>query len=231
MIERLPASDRAALAWAPAALEQEVRPLLEGELTADAVATCTAGVMGVLVRLVPALANLLGAERFLSEVDSAYAGALERLRDFLPDPGSRRSADWVVGALQGFIRLVAQVPPEEFSAALDAEHIAEAVSIDALKDDAAGILRGFTLLMAAMSIADRGGDPQRAAELSDLAFLDTSRAVDRLAATGIRIAAPSLNAAPGSPGREILALVEEARAALTVDDIEGLSRARLRDLR
>jgi hypothetical protein len=84
--------------------------------------------------------------------------------------------------------------------------------------------------MAAISIADQGGDPERAAELCDLAFLNAAHAVDHLAPAGWAIA-PDLRAVPDDRGREILATVEEARAALGAEDIDVISRARVHDLR
>ena len=229
LLERLPASERAGFAWAPAVLEQEILPLLEGPLTTDAVVACTTRVFGVLGKLIPSLMKLLGTERFLAEVDGAYAGALDRLRASLPDSGSKRSADWVVRALQGFTRVVSQAPRDEL-AAMDAHSMADPGFVAFLREDAAGILRAAVLLMAAMSISDQGGDPERAAELCDLAFLNAAHAVDRLASVGFAIA-PDPRVTPSDRGREILATVEEARAALATEDIDTISRARLRDLR
>ena len=229
LLGRLPASERAALAWAPAALEQEIQPLREGPLTHDVVVSCTVGVFRVLGELFPSLVKLLGAERFFAEVDGASTDALDRLRASLPDAGSKRSADWVVRAFQRFAALASQASPQELTA-MGAHNTAEAAFVEFLHQDAAGILRAIVLLVAAMSIADQGGDPERAAELCDLAFLDAAYAVDYLAAAGLAIA-PELHAQPGIRGRAILEAVDEARAALGAEDIDTLSRFRLDDLR
>ena len=89
---------------------------MQGPLTPDLVAASTAGVFHVLVRLLPSLVNLLGAERFFAEVDGAYAGALDRLLASLPDSGSKRSAEWVVRIFRGFTRLFSQALPQELVA-------------------------------------------------------------------------------------------------------------------
>jgi hypothetical protein len=184
LLGRLPASERAALAWAPAALEEEIRPLLEGPLTAAGVIACSVSVFRVLGQLIPSLVTLLGAERFFTEVEGAYVGALDRLRGSLPDAGSKRSADWVARALQGFTKIVSQVPAAAF-ADMDAHATAaEPGFVSFLHQDVAGIFRAAVLLMAAISIADQGGDPERAAELCDLAFLNAAHAVDHLAPAG-----------------------------------------------
>ena len=229
LLERLPTSERAALAWAPAALEQAIQPLREGPLTHDVVVSCSVGVFRVLGELFPSLVKLLGAERFFSEVDGASTDALDRLRASLPDAGSKRSADWVVRAFQRFAARAAEASPQEL-AAVEAHSAAEAAFVEFLHRDAAGVLRAIVLLVAAMSIADQGGDPERAAELCDLAFLDAARAVAYLAPAGLAIASESLST-PGNRGRAILETVDEARAALGAEDIDALSRFRLHDLR
>jgi hypothetical protein len=86
----------------------------------------------------------------------------------------------------------------------------------------------MVLLMAAMMIADEGGDVERAAELSDLAFLNTSRSIDYLARADLGFDLESVNR---KGGQQVLEAFGEARALLGADDLDALSRIRLRDLR
>jgi hypothetical protein len=227
LLERLPAGDRAALSWAPAALQHEIQPLREGPLTSDIVSSSTVAAFRVFAALMPSVMKVLGTERFFSEADGAHSDALERLRWALPDAGSKRSAEWVVAALQRFTRFISRLPSEEL-ARMDVPTTLQDGFVDFLHGEPAGVLRAAVLLMAAMSIADQGGDPERAAELCDLAFLNATDAADHLALAGI-VVAPEMGAA--ERGLEILDAVEEARATLAPEDIVTLSSARLRDLR
>ena len=229
LVARLPATQRAALAWTPAALDRETEPLRQGLLTNDVVVECTRGVFRVFGELLPSLVQTLGAENFFAEVEGGYADALRRLQVVLPDAGSKRSADWVVHAIQGFTKFVSHLPVEEMEG-LDAKSTQERGFVDFLGSEPAGVFRAAVLLMAAISIADQGGDAERAAELCDLAFLNAAEGVDHLARAGILIAS-DVEGDAGSRGREILQAVEEARALLTADDVNALSQARLRDLR
>lgn len=149
----------------------------------------------------------------------------------MPAPGALLSGSLrlSVAALRGFTRFVSQLPAHEL-AGMDARSTMEAGFVDFLHHEVAGVLRAAVLLMAAISITEQGGDQDRAAELCDLAFLNATDAADHLALSGVLIA-PDISAAPGYRGREILEAVEEARAALAPEDIDTLSRFRLRDLR
>lgn len=229
LIDGLPAGERAALAWAPAALQLEIRPLVSGPLMSDAIVAATAGVFRILGQLLPAAAKLMGAERFSAQLDGAYEGELARLRAFLQDAGARRSAEWVFRSLRSFFKLFSQIPKDEL-AAVGAQAVADAEFAEALRDDAAGILRGTVLMMAAMSVVDQAGDGERAAELCDLAFLEASHGVDSLAGAGLPFL-PEPDPSSAESRRQILDAVEDVRAALTVDDLDSLSSARFRDLR
>ena len=228
-IDKLPAGERAALAWAPAALQLEIRPLLGGTLTSDAIRAATVGVFRILGQLLPATAKFMGAEYFSTQVDGAYQSELDRLRAFLRDSGAKRSAEWVFRSLRSFFKLFSQVPESELAAA-GTQGFAEAEFAEAMRDDAAGILRGLVLTMAAMSIVDQSGDAERAAELCDLAFLETSHGVDSLAGAGLTFL-PEPDSSPAESRRQILETVEDARTALTAEDLDSLAGARFRDLR
>jgi hypothetical protein len=229
LIDGLPAAERAALAWAPAALQLEIGPLASGPLTSDTVVAATAGVFRILGQLLPAAAKLMGAEHFAAQVDGAYQGELDRLRAFLQDAGARRSAEWVFRSLQSFFKLFSQIPTNEL-AAVGTQAVGDAEFAEALRNDDAGILRGMVLIMAAMSIVDQAGDGEWAAELCDLAFLEASHGVDSLAGAGLPFL-PEPDSSSAESRRQILETVEDARTALTAEDLDSLSGARFRDLR
>lgn len=229
LIDDLPAGERAALAWAPAALQLEIRPLVVGPLTSDAVLAATVGVFRILGQLLPAAAKFLGAEHFSAQVDGAYQGELDRLRAFLRDTGARRSAEWVFRSLRAYFKVFSQIPKNEL-AAVGFQAVADVEFAEVLRDDAAGILRGMVLTMAAMTIVDQAGDAERAEELCDLAFLEASHGVDSLAGAGLTFL-PEPDPSSAESRRQILETVEDARTVLTSEDIDSLSSARFRDLR
>jgi len=228
IIDQLPAADRAALAWAPTRLQSEIRSLLEGPLTKDRISAASSGVLAIFARLLPAMTELLGAESLSEQLDAASRSELERLRTFLPDDGARRSADWVFEAFRTCVVALSHIPHSELVAATS-KPIAEADLAMLREDDAIGLFNGLVLIMAAFSIVDQAGDRERAAELCDLAFLETSRGVDSFAAAGVKMTddvRPALER-----GAEILRIVEDARISLTPDDLETLAVGRLHDLR
>lgn len=229
LIDELPASERAALAWAPAALQLEVRPLIAGPTTSDAIIAATAGVLRILGQLLPATAKLVGAEHFTAQVSGAYQGELDRLRAFLDDAGARRSAEWAFRSLRSFFKLFSQIPKDQL-AAVGTQAVVETAFAEALRDDAAGILRGMVLIVAAISIVDQAGDAERAAELCDLAFLEVSHGVDSLVGAGLSFL-PEADQPSAESRRQILEAAEDVRTALTAEDLDSLSSARFRDLR
>jgi hypothetical protein len=229
LVAQLPPAERAALTWAPAAIEAELRRLREEPLDTDLVNESTLALFTQFSKALSVIVRALGAPFFLAELKGIYHSEGESLDRFLPDPGARRSARWAVRAFVGFLEAM-PLSPEIQKASLDPGLLAQPDLAEAFKDDAAGVIRAVVLLMAAVSIAERNGDKERAAELADRAFLEASRGVDHLARRGLSIELEA-EATPAKPGSRILECVEEARAALSSEDVTVLVRGRLRELR
>jgi hypothetical protein len=229
LVAQLPPTERAALTWTPAAIQAELKRLREEPLSADLVDACTLAIFGHSGKVLPAVLRVLGTPGFLAALGDIYGAEGERLEQFLPDAGARRSARWAMRTFVGFLQVIL-VASEIRDAGLDPSLPAQSDLAEAFKDDAAGVVRAVVLLMAAISIAEQDGDKERAAELADLAFLEASRGVDYLARLGISVALE-----PEGPsdqrGRRVLECVEEARAALGPGDVAVLVQARLRELR
>jgi hypothetical protein len=229
LVAQLPPAERAALTWAPAAIEVELMRLREEPLSADLVNACTLAIFTHSSTVLAAAARVLGAPGFLAALSDIYHAEGERLEQFLPDAGARRSARWAMRAFVGVLQAILRVPGIR-EASLDPSLLAQPDLAEAFKDDAAGVVRAGVLLMAAISIAEQDGDKGRAAEFADLAFLEASRGVDHMARFGL-----SVELEPEGPsahrGRGVLECVEEARAALEPGDVAVLVQARLRELR
>ena len=229
LVAQLPPAERAALAWAPAAIEAELKRLREEPLGADLVSACTLAIFTSSSKTLTAIVNLLGAPGFVTALSGLYHAEGERLEHFLPDAGARRSARWAMRAFMGFLKAILLVP-EIRGAGLDPSLLAQPDLAEAFKDDAAGVVRAAVLLMAAISLAEQDGDKERAAELTDLAFLEASRGVDHLGRLGLPVEVEP-EGSSAQRGRRILECVEEARAALEPGDVSVLVQARLRELR
>ena len=229
LVGQLPPAERAALAWAPAAIEAELKRLREEPLNTHLVNETTLAIFTQFGKALTVIIQALGAPGFLAELKGIYHSEGERLDRFLPDPGARRSARWAMRAFVGFLEAM-PLGPEIQEASLDPGLLAQPDLAEAFKDDATGVIRAVVLLMAAVSLSERDGDKERAAELADRAFLEASRGVDHLARLGLSVEleaeAPSVNR-----GSRVLECVEEARAALAPEDVTVLVQARLRELR
>ena len=227
LVAQVPPVERAALTWAPAAIEAELKRLREEPLNADLVNETSLTISTHLSKALTVIVRALGAPEFLVELKGVYRSESERLDRFLPDPGARRSARWAVQALVGLLEAF-PLSPEIRHADLDPGLLAQPDLAEVFKNDAAGIIRAVVLLMAAVSLAEIDGDRDRAAELADRAFLEASRGVDHLARLGL---VQDLKASSAKPGCPVLECVEEARAALAPEDLTVLVQARLRELR
>jgi hypothetical protein len=229
LVARLPPAEHAALTWAPAAIEVELKRLREEPLDTDLVNESTLAIFTQFSKAFAVIVQALGAPFFLAELKSIYRSEGESLDRFLPDSGARRSARWAMRAFLGFLEAI-PLGPEIREASLDPGLLAQPDLAEAFKDDAAGVIRAVVLLMAAVSIAERDGDKERAADLADRAFLEASRGVDHLARLGLSVELEA-EVTPARPGCRVLECVEEARAALAPEDVAVLVQARLHELR
>jgi hypothetical protein len=215
---------RAEFAWAPTALRRELEPLISGPIDAAAIEKAARSVLDIQGRVLPAIAHRLGG--LAGQLEDAYEEELGRLKKVLPDTGAKRSAEWVVRVLQAIAKIAVQHTVE--LAEIDIGEATKKASAELAQHEAGWLFSGMTLLMAAMLIADDGGDIARAAELADLAFLNTSRAIDYLSRVGPELDVGALGRVDS---RQVVEIFDEAREALAADDLDELSRHRLRDLR
>ena len=103
LVAQVPPVERAALTWAPAAIEAELKRLREEPLNADLVNETSLTISTHLSKALTVIVRALGAPEFLVELKGVYRSESERLDRFLPDPGARRSARWAVQALVGLL--------------------------------------------------------------------------------------------------------------------------------
>ena len=135
LVGQLPPAERAALAWAPAAIEAELKRLREEPLNTHLVNETTLAIFTQFGKALTVIIQALGAPGFLAALKGIYHSEGERLDRFLPDPGARRSARWAMRAFVGFLDAI-PLGPEIREASLDPGLLAPPDLAEAFKDDA-----------------------------------------------------------------------------------------------
>ena len=149
----------------------------------------------------------------------------QQLAAFLDEEDARDTLRWVLGLLSSFMGLALAIPPE-FVRQVD-ESVIDQLGSDA---DFQPYLRGAIALMAANETRKAGGDPQRARDLLDIAFLELTKFRAALRKHGVFLT-PFPNETVEERRRGLLESAERLRAALTDDDWRTLEQARMHDIR
>lgn len=227
VLARLPAEARARVAWAKKPIEDALARLRTEPLTDELVAAVAEDVFKPIVSLCQTLGEIVVTN--LDEWRAKLVGDLrseeEQLGSFVEDEDSRDTLRWVLGFLQSFSGLVFSVSPE-FRARVDETWLAEVEADESFKP----YLRGGVALMGAVETRRASGDPQRARDLLDVAFLGMNKFRTSLRKHGVNLT-PFPQESVEERHRRLLDSAHRLRNALSDDDWRVLEQARMHDLR
>jgi hypothetical protein len=148
-----------------------------------------------------------------------------QLAEFLGDDDSRDTLRWVLGLFQSFLGLMMSVPPEVISP-IDEATFARASADEDFKP----YIRASIVLLAAAETRRVGGEPQRARDLLDIAFLELFKFRGTMRKLGVMLT-PFPMETIDERHRGLLESAERLRRALTDSDWRTLEQARMRELR
>jgi len=227
VLARLPAEARARVAWAKKPIDNGLARLRAEPLTDDLVAQVTDATWKPIASLGRAFWEIIGSDpdgwraRFVDD----FKEEERQLAEFVADDDSLDTLRWVLGLFQSFLGLTFALPPD-FMAQLD-ETLFTALGAD---EELKPYMRALIVLMAAAETRKAGGDPGRARDLLDVAFLELTRFRATLRKAGV-----FLTAFPGETVEErrrgLLESADRLRRSLSDEDWRVMERARMRDLR
>ncbi|MBI3200840.1 MAG: hypothetical protein HYZ29_04785 [Myxococcales bacterium] len=221
-LARLPAELRAKVAWAKAParaglsrLESE-RPT--NELLEEVAKVLAKPFIAVASALWKALAS---RDAWQSELESALRQDTALMNQFLADDDTRETLAWCLGFMRSLVGLTSIVNMEVLER-LQEEQLASVVE----QPQFIVLMKAEAALLGTLQIARNGGDPQRTAELIDLAFMLLCEMQD-----GLRRDGSWLNPFVGESAEEraerTLRYARQVRDVLSEDDVEVLDAARL----
>lgn len=223
-LARLPAEQRAKVAWAKAPALDALSRLDNEALTDDLLEDVAKAFAKPLMAVTSALWEVLATrEAWQSELEASFRDDTALMSDFL---GDREDTQDTLNWCLGFVRRLSE--------------LTSMVSIQVLgKDDLSRtteqpqfvvLMKAEVALLAALHIARGSGDPERAAELIDLAFIALCQVQDELRKDGLWLS-PFVAESPDERAERTLRYARHVRDALSEDDAETLDAARLRSLR
>jgi hypothetical protein len=227
LLGRMPAEIRAPVAWAKKPIETGLARLRSEPLSDDLIAQVTEETWRPLLSLARAFWEIIGTNqnewraRFVDD----FKQEEKQLAAFVADEDSRDTLHWIVGLLQSFLGLALSVPPE-FVTQIDESAFVQ-LSGD---EDFKPYLRALIALMAATEARRTGGDPQRARDLLDVAFLNLTKFRAALRKHGVSLT-PFPQETIDERRRGLLESADRLRQMLSDDDWRVLEHARMRDLR
>lgn len=230
LIERLPARERAAIAWTPQSIATALRKLYEEPFSEDLVAEVSAEVFRALRGFWSGI-HLLFSERSVlrAELEVFWRKKIEDIRDYIPDAATADGAEWAFRAMVSMFDVAFSI--EETSVRQEIEEIDDTLLGEASRDREAGaIMRSQVLLMAILDGAEENLDPARASLLAEWALVEAVDAVKALAKAGIRLD-PFRGQTAEERASRILQYADNARSVLTREDVETIEAARIESLR
>jgi hypothetical protein len=228
VLGRLPAEARARVAWAKKPIENGLARLRSEPLTDELIAKVADETWKPLVSLGRVFWEIVGANRdeWRARFVDDFKREEEQLAAFVEQEDSRDTLRWVLGLLQSFLGMGLSVPPEFFTT-ID-ESLFARLGVD---EDLQPYFRTLVVLMAATESRKFGGEPQRARDLLDVAFLE----MNKFRATLLRRHGVWLTRFPLENVEErhhgLLEAATRLRQTLSDDDWRVLEQARMRDLR
>jgi hypothetical protein len=227
VLSRLPAEARARVAWAKKPIENGLARLRSEPLTDELVAKVADDTWKPVASLGRAFWEIIGGnlDEWRARLVDDFRQEEERLSEFVEDDDSRDTLRWVLALLQSFLGLTFSVPPE-FIAKIDEVTLAQASADEDFKP----YIRTLVLLMAVAEGRKVGGDPQRARDLLDVAFLELNKFRATLRKQGVSLSPFPLETVE-ERRRGLLESADRLRNVLSEDDWRVLEQARMRDLR
>jgi hypothetical protein len=147
------------------------------------------------------------------------------LAAFVDDEESRDTLRWILGLLQSFLSLGLSLPREFIS------QIAELPLVDLGADEGfKPYTRATIVLLAANATRKATGDPQRARDLLDVAFLELNKFRATLRMQGV-ILSPFPQETVEERRQRLVHGAESLRKALSERDWQALDEARMHNLR
>lgn len=225
-LARLPAEQRAKVAWAKApALAALDR--LEGEPLTDELLAEVAGVLAKpLAAVTSALWQTLASrDAWQSLAESGHRDDAALMNSFLTSEDARDTLAWCLGFVRSLVAFTS-VASAEVMAQLRGDELTHALA----QPQNVALLRAEAALLGARRLAHRDGDPERAAELIDAAFMLLCEVQDSMRHDGLWLS-PFVAESPDERAERTLRYARQVRDALSEDDVETLDAARLRSLR
>ena len=225
-LRRLPAELRATVAWTKApALAALAR--LESEPLTDHLLEDVGMALGrPLVAVTSALWKALASrDAWQSELESALRQDTALMNQFLADTDARETLAWCLGIVRSLVGLTSIVNMDVLER-LHEEELASVVQ----QPQFVLLMKGQAALLGALQVARNHGDPGRAAELLEAAFMFLCELQDRLRQDGLWLN-PFVGESPDERAERTLRYARQAREALSEDDAETLDAGRLRTLR
>ncbi len=227
VLARLPAEVRARVAWAKKPIENGLARLRTEPLTDDLVAQVTDGTWRPLMSLGQAFWGIVGTnmDEWRAKFVDDFKMEEDQLAAFVDQDDSRDTLRWVLALLHSFMGLALSTPIE-FIAQFD-ETLLARLGAD---EDFKPYLRSLVVLMSAAETRRAGGDPQRARDLLDVAFLELNKFRATLRKHGVSLT-PFPFETVDERRRGLLESADRLRKALSDEDWRVLGQARMRDLR
>jgi hypothetical protein len=227
VLSRLPAEARARVSWAKSPIKKGLARLRTEPLTDELVAQVGDAAWRPLISL-----GLVFWETVATNLNEWRARFVDDFRQeeeflaaFVDEDEARDTLRWILGLLQSYLSLSLSIP-SEFLSGLDEAQFARLGDDEDFKPYA----RGLVALMAAVETGRADGEPQRARDLLDVAFL----ALNAFRATVLRHGI-SLSPFPSETIEErrrvLLESADRLRTMLTDEDWRVLEQARMHDLR
>ena len=226
-LARLPAEARARVVWAKKPIENGLARLCTEQLTDDLVAQVADETWKPLASIGRVFRSMVAAspDEWRARLVDDFKLEEERFAAFVEQEDSRDTLRWILGLLQSFVGLALSVPAEVVGEIDDG--LLDQLGADA---DFRLYLRGSLALMGANETRRTGGDPQRARDLLDVAFLELNRFRATMRKHGVFLT-PFPFETVEERRRGLLESAHRLRDALSEDDWRVLEQARMHDLR
>ena len=226
-LDRLPAEARARVAWAKKPIENGLARLCTEELTDVLVAQVAEETWKPVAAIGRVCWSLVATspDEWRARLVDEFKLEEQRLTAFLEQEDSGDTLRWILGLLQSFVGLTLSIPAE-FIEQVD-DDVFDRLDADA---DFRPYLRSCLALMGANEVRRRGGDPQRARDLLDVAFLELNTFRATLRKHGVFLSPFPLESVE-ERRRALLDSVDRLRNALSDKDWRVLENARMHDLR
>ncbi len=227
VLSRLPAEARARVAWAKKPIENGLARLCTEPLTDELVAQVADEVWRPLASLGRAFWEIVGTN--LDEWRARFVDDLkleeQQLATFVAEEDSRDTLHWIFGLLQSLMGLTLTLPPDWITQVDDA-FLAQLVADEDFKP----YVRMSVALSAAAEARKAGGDPQRARDLLDVAFLEANKFRASLRKVGIALT-PFPSETVEERRKGLLKSADRLRSTLSAEDWRVLEQSRMRDIR